>query len=112
MSVKCLPVAGIVGGVIGLATLAAYLAIIVSEGDDSAGEVVPWAAAMALAGTAAVAGSLSTPRRHGQSLLRAAAVGFIVVGLLAIFSIGLPLLIAGVLCLVTSEGSTAAQSRG
>ena len=100
-------VPGFLGGVLGIAALGVYLAIIVSEGNDSTAAVAPWAGAMAGASIGAIAGSLLLPRRLGRLFLRAAALVFLIVGLAAIFSIGLLLLIAGVLCLVTSERSVA-----
>lgn len=87
-----------VGAVLGLVTLVAYLALIAAEGDDDLLEVLPWAAAM---GTGLVMASL------GVALARPSLVGLaggllVLVGMPAIFSVGLPLMVGGVLCLVAS----------
>ena len=76
---------------------AVYLALIRSEGDDSLGEFLPFALLIGGAGLAAVAGSVRRDARLRSALLWPAAVVLIGIGLLAIFSIGLPLLVAGVL---------------
>jgi hypothetical protein len=104
-------VPGVAGGVLGLVTFGVYLAIMIAEGSDPVAEVAPWAGAMLGASIGAMAGSRLLPRRYGRLLLRAAALVFLIVGLAAIFSIGLLLLVAGALCLMTSERSASAPSR-
>jgi drug/metabolite transporter (DMT)-like permease len=88
---------------IGALTLVLYLALIVNEGDDGVLEVAPWALAMAVASAAAAAGAVAARRR----LVALGGVVFLVTGLPAIFSVGLPLLVAGLLCLLASRPSSA-----
>jgi hypothetical protein len=102
---------GIAGGVLGIVTLGVYVAIIVAEANDSFADVAPWAGAMLGASVGAIAGSWFLPRRLGRLLLRVAAVVFLIVGVVAIFSIGVLLLVAGVLCLMTSEQSASGPAQ-
>jgi hypothetical protein len=88
--------------------LGVYLGLILNEGDDTVAEVAPWMVAIAVACAAAVVGSSVGSGASGQRLLRVAAGMFFVLGLLSLFSIGLPLVVAGVLCLATSERLRAA----
>lgn len=93
---------GAMGAAIGLVMFVVYLALIVSEGDDSFWEVAPWAVAIAAAtGLAAFAAARGpAPRRAG--LMRTAGLLFLAIGLPAIFSVGVPLILAGILCLSAS----------
>ena len=74
-----------------------YLAIIRSQGDQSVGSVTPWAATCLVCVVLGVTASfVDSPR--SRSLLFAAAAGTMVgVGFLAIFSIGLLLILSGAL---------------
>jgi Na+/melibiose symporter-like transporter len=81
-----------------LGMLVAYVSLVRSQGDS----VAPWAVAVLL--LAAVGTAWSTPRtaRYGRQTLVACAVLLGLLGLLAILSIGLPILMAAGLCLVAS----------
>ncbi len=87
------------GAGLGALTLVAYAALILSEGNDSLAEVAPWALAMAAATGTAAWGSVTARR----TLVRVGGVIFLVIGVPAIFSVGLPLLVAGVLCLLADR---------
>lgn len=86
------------GAALGLATLLAYLALILSAGDDELNTILPWAGAMVIAVATATWGVA----RARPALIRLAGAMFIVVGLPALASVGLPLLASGVVCLVVS----------
>ncbi len=94
-----------VGASIGVLVLVVYVILIMNEDDDTVLEVAPWAVTMATASTAAAVGAATARRR----LVFLAGVVFIVVGIPAVFSVGLPLIVAGVVCLA---GSSRAFGRG
>jgi hypothetical protein len=86
-------------GVLGLLVALGYLAIIYDEAERSSGRVlvvfsfIIGVSALALAGGS----TLTTSARVRAIVLGAATGGFLTAGVLGIFSIGLPLLVAGVL---------------
>ena len=91
--------------VVAVATDALYLAIIRSQGPGEPGDwvtVTVVASAIlvfaACAGVAALAAGPTPSTR--RVLLLIATTGLFVLGILGIFSIGLPLLVAGILCLI------------
>jgi hypothetical protein len=105
-----------VAAVVAVATDALYLAIIRSQGLGEPGDwvtVTVVASAIlafaACAGVAALAPGPTLPAR--RVLLLVATVGLFVMGVLGIFSIGLPLLVAGVLCLIAWTRTAAATGR-
>ncbi|MGH2394265.1 MAG: hypothetical protein ACRDGH_12380, partial [Candidatus Limnocylindria bacterium] len=71
------------------------------------GQVLPFVLLIGGAGDAACVGSLLPDPRLRASLLWPAAVVLTGIGLLAIFSIGLPLLVAGVLAGVAAARASA-----
>ena len=91
---------------------AVYLALIRSEGDDSLGEFLPFALLIGGAGLAALAGSVLGDARLRSALLWPAAVVLVGIGLLAILSIGLPLLVAGVLSGIAGARASAGAVGG
>jgi hypothetical protein len=101
----------VAAGVTGLVVDAIYLGIILQEGDTNAGRVGAFSilvgAFSLFALVSGLASSMST--RSRLVLLGASIGGLLTAGILGIFSIGLPLLIAGVLCCVAwgSIGSAA-----
>lgn len=89
--------------VLALVTLVVYVSVIRQQG----GEVAVWAVAFLVAGTAAAAyGSVQTSP-HRRTALVAAAVLLVALGVLALLTIGLPILLAGVLCLVSAARAPA-----
>ena len=94
---------GGVGAGIGLLVLVLYVILIMNEGDDTLREVAPWAVTMGAASAAAAVGAATARHR----LVFLGGVVFIVIGVPAIFSVGLPLIVAGLLCLLASSHSTA-----
>ena len=92
----------VAAGVTGLVVDGIYLGIILQEGDTDAARVgvfsILVAAFSLLALVSGIASGMSTRLR--LALLGASIGGLLTAGILGIFSIGLPLLIAGVLCCV------------
>ena len=86
--------------IIGLVTLGIYVAIIVSEGSNAFTEVAPWAGTMALASVLAFVGARASNGTVARSTLLAATVLFGLLGVLAIFSIGILFLGASVMSAV------------
>jgi hypothetical protein len=93
-----LPIA--IGGV----TLAVYISILVAEGDDSLAEVAPFVALMGGSVGLAAANLAALGGRPLLYLLPGLVLAC--VGILGLSSIGLPLVIAGVLLLLTAHRST------
>ena len=87
--------------------LVVYLALIVGEGDDTFWEVAPWAIAITTASGVAAAAAVAAQSRHGAQLRLVAGLMFLVIGVPAIFSVGFPLIVAGILCLLASSASEA-----
>ena len=87
-------------GVVGLITLGIYIAVLVSEGNNTISEVAPWAGAMIVASALALVGAKANDRIVARRTLLAATVLFGVLGMLAIFSIGVLFLGASVMSAV------------
>jgi hypothetical protein len=102
--------AGAVAGSIALADGVLYLVLIHRQGDSSA--VVPVVFSLiALAALAAVAGWVLSPGAVPSMLLGGSAAMFLVLGVLGVFSIGLPLLIAAGFSLLGVHQSGGRQER-
>ena len=109
---RIVSIAGIGGSAVAGGTTVLYLAIIRSQGDQSVATVAPWAATFLICAIVGVTASyLESPR--SRSLLFAAIAGTMLgVGFLAIFSIGLLLIVAGVLfSLAASRAVTYGRAR-
>ena len=90
----------VAAGMTGATGLGVYLVLILSEQNNGFVEVSPWAAAMLLGvGLAFVGATAKSPRLARPSLLGAAIV-FGLIGMAAIFSIGLLFVAAAVLSAV------------
>ena len=91
----------IVAGVIALAMTVLYLALITSEDEADAGVVAIVTAVLVILGAAALAAGLvvAWPPRTRLIVLGATTGGLLAAGVLGIFSIGLPLIVAAVCCL-------------
>jgi hypothetical protein len=86
--------------VIGVVTLATYVWILAAEGDDSLADVVPFVALMGGSVGLAAANLVALGGRPALYLLPGLVL--VCVGILGLFSIGLPLVVAGVLLLVNA----------
>jgi hypothetical protein len=94
---------GGLGGAIAFADAMTYLVLIYKQGESSA--IVPWVFSLIAAGAiAAIYGSFTT-QRYARLILGAAASLFLVLGVIGIFSIGLPLLLAAGLCFFGARSS-------
>jgi len=89
-----------VAGVVGLITLGIYVAVLVGEGNNTVSEVAPWAVAMLIASVLALVGANASDRTLARFTLLSAGVLFGVLGVLAIFSVGVLLLGASVMSAV------------
>jgi hypothetical protein len=99
---------GLAAALIAFADAIAYLVLISREDTtNNWGRVALVAALILVAGLLAAAGSVVTGRRRATMLWPATAI-LLVIGFLGIFSIGLPLLIAGIL----TAGGAASAMRG
>ncbi len=87
--------AGITAAAIATVMVVVYLAIITSQGEDDWGVVAVFAVLIGSCAVAAAVGSLLPYGTVRTCLLTGAAATLLVVGILGIFSIGLPLLVAG-----------------
>ncbi len=92
-------VAAAVGG---LLMLVGYVALVVGQGDVRLFDVLPWAVLMAVAAGAALAGARVGDRRIARSLLVAAAVLYALLGVAALFTIGLGFLVAAIAAAVAA----------
>lgn len=90
-------IAGIVAATIATAMTGVYPVIAASEGDNEVAGVVTFAGLMGVAALAAAVGSFRPYGPVRVALLAVAALVLLPVGALGIFSIGLPLLVAGLL---------------
>jgi hypothetical protein len=101
--------AGVVAGSIALADGVLYLVVIHRQGDSGP---VPWVFPLiALAAFAAVAGWVLSPGAVPSILLGSSAAVFLILGVLGIFSIGLPLVIAAAFSLLGVHQSGGGQER-
>ena len=109
---RIVSIAGIGGSAVAGGTALLYVAIIRSQGDQSAARVTPWAVTFLICAILGlVASYLESPR--ARSLLFASTGGTMLgVGFLAIFSIGTLLILAGVLfALAASRAVTSGRVR-
>jgi hypothetical protein len=88
--------------VIGVVTLAVYVWILAAEGDDSLADVAPFVALIGGSVGLATANLVALGGRPVLYLLPGLVLGS--VGFLGLFSIGLPLVVAGALLLLTARG--------
>jgi len=105
--VRIVSIAGIGGSAVAGGTTLLYVAIIRSQGDQSAANVTPWVVTFLIcAMLGLVASYLESPRSRSR-LFAASAGTMFGVGFLAIFSIGTLLIVAGVLfALAASRAAT------
>jgi hypothetical protein len=107
---------GLAGAAIAIATDLLYLSIIVSQDPVDWARVSFYAGAILLAGSASVVASVARVGFAIRLVLYASAVGALLsLGILGLLSIGLPLLVAGVLVILAwrrAWGIAPAGSRG
>jgi hypothetical protein len=84
--------------VLALAMLGVYVSIIHQQHDQPA----PWAVAALVVGAAAAGYGAVGSRAHRRASLLLAGATLLALGALAILSIGLPILLAGALCVVAA----------
>ena len=89
--------AGLSGSLLTLGVAVLYVAILISERDDPAGQSVPWAVGFVTIGLAGLAASFVTNHRLRLLVFSLCAGTMLVVGVLSMFSIGALLLVAGLL---------------
>lgn len=80
--------------------LAAYVSIIVSQGDVDLPLILPWALSMTIAAVTAFTASMVRETRTARNLLIGAAALYGVLGVVAILTIGLGFLLIGALTVV------------
>ena len=80
--------------------LAIYLSLILSEGNDSTAEVLPWVGLMAVAATLALIAARIHSVRSARMMLIGSAVMYFGIGAVSILSIGIGFIIAGVIAVV------------
>ena len=103
-----LSITGVCGGVLTLAVAVLYAAIILSQGDDRIAQSVPWAFGFFSIGLAGIAAAFVPSRRRRRLVFLICAFATLVVGVLAIFSVGMLLLIAGLLFAAAASSASAA----
>lgn len=92
------------GGLILLLTTGLYLGLIArQEPGGDLWSALPWAAAMALAGSLAVFAALLPAGPRKRHLLTIAGAASLLLGLVAIFSVGMLLILAGVALLAAAS---------
>jgi len=89
--------AGVCGGVLTLAAAVLYVNILVSQGDTSVARAAPWVVLFVSVGLLGLAASFTTRPRLRLQVFAVCAGVMLMVGVLAIFSIGILLLVAGLL---------------
>jgi hypothetical protein len=100
--------AGAIAGVIGLTDGIGYLVLINRQGEGESSVVVPFVFTLiAVATVGAFWGVITSPGRTASIMLTSSTILFFLLGVLGIFSIGLPLLVASALSLLAVF-----QSRG
>ena len=97
--------------VLTLLTTTIYVTVIQQEGDNSFWDVIPWVAIMLIGAFLGLASALTQNAPVGRFAASAAAVVLGFLGFLAIFSVGLGFVLAGLLALLAAAmpSSTAAS---
>ena len=85
---------------VGFGMLAIYLALILSEGNDTISEVLPWVGLMAVAATLALIAARIHNVQSARMMLIGSAVMYFGIGAVSILSVGIGFIIAGVMAVV------------
>jgi hypothetical protein len=88
--------------VAGVLTTSVYLIVIMMEGNNSVWDVFPWAMLMVVGTAASLWSALSSNASVGRSMAIGAAVVLGVIGVVAMFSVGLGLVVAAILAVVAA----------
>ena len=80
-----------------LAASVLYVAILISQGNSSVAQSTPWVVLFVAIGLLGLAASFTTRSRLRLQVFAVCAVVMLLVGVLAIFSIGILLVVAGLL---------------
>jgi hypothetical protein len=80
--------------------LAIYLALVLSEGNDTISEVLPWVGLMAVAATLALVAARIHSVQSARMVLIGSAVMYFGIGAVSILTIGIGFIIAGVIAVV------------
>jgi hypothetical protein len=86
--------------VLGFAMTAAYVALFSIEGGNHFWDIFPWALLMTTAAVIAFSSVLETDVRVARNLLIGAAILYVVIGLVSVFSIGSGFLLAMAVALI------------
>jgi hypothetical protein len=100
-------IAGVCASVLTLAVAVLYAAIILSEGDDPVEQWAPWAVGFVSVGLIGLTGSFVMSVRRRRQVFLLCAVATLGVGVLAIFSVGAFLVVAGLLFLLAAWNTSA-----
>lgn len=92
--------------VVAALTTAVYLIVIMVEGNNSVWDVFPWAMLMVVGAAASLWSALSRNASVGRGLAIGAAVVLGVLGVVAMFSVGLGLVVAAILAGVEAVKAT------
>lgn len=95
-----------IAAALGLASVGIYVAIILTEGNNTLLQVVPWAGTMLVASVAALVGAVAPKASLAKGALVTATVLFAVLGFLAILSIGILFVISAGLSAVAYVRAT------
>jgi hypothetical protein len=94
---RAVSAAGVCGGVLTLAAAVLYVTILISQGDSSVAQSAPWVVLFVAVGLFGLAASFTTRPRLRLQVFAVCAAVMLAVGVLAIFSIGILLVVAGLL---------------
>ena len=101
-------IAGMCGSVLALGVTALYASIILSEGNDPVEQWAPWAAGFFAIGLVGVVASFLANRRRRHVAFSICAFASLVIGAVAIFSVGALLFIAGLLFAAAASSANGA----
>jgi hypothetical protein len=90
----------VAAAIVALAMVVTYVILIMSEGNNSVSEVLPWALAMLAPALGAASASQMRNRRLARKTMFVSAGLLLALGVLSIFTIGLGFIVAGALALV------------
>ncbi len=87
-------------GIVGVMMVGVYVSLIVGEGSNGFGDAAPWASVMVGASVLAFVGAAAKSRRVSRVALLGSTIVFGVIGLIAIFTIGILFIAAAVMSAV------------